>query len=55
MADIECFGRVTVNWRAAGIVLVDVEMALGREKSLEVLREGAVMVLSSARGDGVIP
>jgi len=44
-----------VNWRAAGIVLVDVETASGWEKLLEVLSDGAVMVVTSARGSGVTP
>ena len=55
MAVMEWAGRVTVNWRAARIDLVEVEMALGCVKLFEALSDGAMIVTSSAPRAGVMP
>ena len=55
MTDTECFGKVTTKLRALGIVLVCIDTASGRAKSLAALNEGAVTVFTSARAAGTAP
>ena len=55
MIDTECLGSVTTKLRPLEIVVFWIDTASGREKSLAVLSDGAVIVFTSARGAGVTP